>query len=536
MPRAGNGTYNLVTNSWFPPVSGVLATPTDWQTFIEDVAAALTQSVSADGQTPITGNINMNGNKLTALAAGTATGDSLRFQQLFDQGVEVDVASAATTDIGVQNTNFIRVTGTTTITSFGTNYRGPRFVRFGGILTLTHNATTLILPTGANITTAAGDRAIIAPIGNPASGWQVLAYQKADGTALVAAQQTLDTTRIDVASASTVNLTSSAPNTRHINITGTTTITAFTIAVGLTYFVRFDNSLTLTNSASIVTQTGANIETRAGDTCIIRSTAANTVEVLSYVTFAPENQIAPISASVGSNALTLTINPCELDFRSTTLGSGTVNRRKITTPISLVVSSGSTLGTTNATLSKLAVLAIDNAGTVEVAVVNLSGGVNINEEGVISTTAEGGAGAADSASTIYSTTARTNVAYRIVGFVESTQATAGTWATAPSLVHASNPLAKWMGGYGQSWQDVSGSRALATTYTNSTGRDIVVQYQVSATAGVQASITINGQAVAIGGGLNAAGNSCACIATIPAGATYNASNTNITLTNWREKR
>lgn len=93
---------------------------------------------------------------------------------------------------------------------------------------------------------------------------------------------TLDTTRIDVASAATVNLTSGAPNTRHINITGTTTITAFTVAAGLCYFVRFNAALTLTNNASIVTQTGANIVTQPGDTCILRATAANTVEVLAY--------------------------------------------------------------------------------------------------------------------------------------------------------------------------------------------------------------------------------------------------------------
>lgn len=92
----------------------------------------------------------------------------------------------------------------------------------------------------------------------------------------------LNTTRINVASAATVNLTSSAPNTRNINITGTTTITAFTVAAGQTYFVRFADGLTLTNNASIVTQTGANIQTVAGDTCIIRATAENSVEVLSY--------------------------------------------------------------------------------------------------------------------------------------------------------------------------------------------------------------------------------------------------------------
>jgi hypothetical protein len=94
------------------------------------------------------------------------------------------------------------------------------------------------------------------------------------------ASSKLDTLRINVASAATVDLTTAAPDTRHINITGTTAITQFTVAAGLTYFVRFDAALTLTNNANIVTNRGANITTAAGDTCIIRATAANVVEVL----------------------------------------------------------------------------------------------------------------------------------------------------------------------------------------------------------------------------------------------------------------
>jgi hypothetical protein len=96
----------------------------------------------------------------------------------------------------------------------------------------------------------------------------------------------LNSARIDVASAATVNLTTAAPNTRHINITGTTTITGFTVAAGQCYFVRFNATLTLTNGAALVTQTGANIVTAAGGTCIIRATAANVVEVLTYTPFA----------------------------------------------------------------------------------------------------------------------------------------------------------------------------------------------------------------------------------------------------------
>jgi hypothetical protein len=144
------------------------------------MVAALTQSVSADGQTPFTGALNAGNNKITGLTAGAGTGEALAFQQLFNQGVMADIASAATTDIGVQNTNFLRVTGNTTITSFGSNYKGPRFLVFEGAVTLT-NSSTLVLPGGKNITTSAGDVLILIPgatLGT-ADKWIVAAYQPA---------------------------------------------------------------------------------------------------------------------------------------------------------------------------------------------------------------------------------------------------------------------------------------------------------------------------------------------------------------------
>lgn len=183
MPRNGSGGYSAPTNSWNPATVGNSATPPDFNALLSDIATAISQSIAADGQTPITANIPMGSNKLTGLSQGVAAGDSLAWEQLFSQGVETDVASAATCDIGAVNSAFIRITGTTTITSFGTNYRGPRFVRFAGVLQLTHNASTLILPGGVNITTAAGDCAIFRPIGSPASGWALVALQRASGLA-----------------------------------------------------------------------------------------------------------------------------------------------------------------------------------------------------------------------------------------------------------------------------------------------------------------------------------------------------------------
>jgi len=109
----------------------------------------------------------------------------------------------------------------------------------------------------------------------------VTVTQNADNIAIsVQSSDQLNTLRIDVASAGTIDLTTSAPNTRHINITGTTTINGFTVDAGQCYFVRFNAALTLTNGAGLATNRGANISVAAGDTCIIRSTAADTVEVL----------------------------------------------------------------------------------------------------------------------------------------------------------------------------------------------------------------------------------------------------------------
>lgn len=188
-------------------------------------------------------------------------------------------------------------------------------------------------------------------------------------------------------------------------------------------------------------------------------------EALAYIGSAkPTSKIQPITASVASNALTLTLNPTVLDFRSATLTSGAVNTRTISNAISIVVSNGSTLGTINTVPSRLAVLAIDNAGTVEVAVVNTAGSFGFDESTLISTTAEGGAGGADSKDIAYSTTARSNVPFRLVGFVDLTQAIAGTWVTSPSTIqgYGGNSSANKAGGI---------TRATAVASTSGTAID-----------------------------------------------------------------
>jgi hypothetical protein len=111
-------------------------------------------------------------------------------QQIAMSGANIDYAkgsdipSATNTDIGASTGNVVDVTGTTTITGLGSIQAGAiRYVRFTGILTLTHHATSLILPTGANITTAAGDEAVFVSLGS--GNWRCANYFRKDGTPLV---------------------------------------------------------------------------------------------------------------------------------------------------------------------------------------------------------------------------------------------------------------------------------------------------------------------------------------------------------------
>ena len=203
--------------------------------------------------------------------------------------------------------------------------------------------------------------------------------------------------------------------------------------------------------------------------------------------------LQPITASVGASALTCTLNPTILNFRNTPLTSGTINTRTVAAAISVVVPSTATLGTVSAQQSRLVVIALDNAGTVELAVVNIAGGNNLDETTLISTTAI--AAGSNSANVVYSTTARTSLPFRVVGYIESTQATAGTWATAPSTIQGQGgqALAAMSSlGYGQTWQDVAASRTSGTTYYNTTGKPIVVSVLCGSNSSF--SYTINGVA------------------------------------------
>jgi len=202
------------------------------------------------------------------------------------------------------------------------------------------------------------------------------------------------------------------------------------------------------------------------------------------------SEIKSITCTQTGGALTFTLNPTVLDFRSTTLTSGVPVTRLINSALSLVLPSGGTLGFPTTIAGRIIVAVIDNAGTVELAVVNIAGGNDLSEIGIINTTAIDTA--SDSANVFYSTTARTGVAYRIVGSIDVVN-TAGAWGN-PTLVqgYGGQALAAMSSlGYGQTWQGVT--RASGTTYYNTAGKPITCAYTAVWTS---ATITVGGVVVA----------------------------------------
>lgn len=166
--------------AWLPPAA--------WLTATAYVAGPPASVVTQGGETYVCLISHTSGVFATDLGAGkwikvsakgadgAGTGDMLAANNLSDvsdkkaskDNISIhgsDVASASTVNLETATGDLIDVTGTTAITAVTLSEGHERTVRFTGILTLT-NGASLILPGGANITTAAGDYAIFRGYGS----------------------------------------------------------------------------------------------------------------------------------------------------------------------------------------------------------------------------------------------------------------------------------------------------------------------------------------------------------------------------------
>lgn len=162
-----------------------------------------------------------------------------------------------------------------------------------------------------------------------------------------------------------------------------------------------------------------------------------------------------LAASVAGNALTVAVktkagadpsaaDPVLIVFRNAAAGTGDYTVLSLTAALSLVVSSGSTLGASNGAPFRLWIVALNDGATVRLGAVNCrtsAGVIPLPESALQSATAEGGAGAADSAGVIYAGAAVASKPMRLLGFMtwEAGLTTAGAWDAAPSVVQMLGP-------------------------------------------------------------------------------------------------
>jgi len=208
-----------------------------------------------------------------------------------------DISSATSLTIDTDG-NYFDVTGTTTITSFSSVGIGTVIkLHFDGALILTHNASDLVLPGGANITTAAGDEAEFVEYAS--ADWRCTSYTKASGAAVVATTVLVDDTSPQLGGFLDPNdnyigmqkggdITSASPlvidtDGDYFDVTGTTGFAAMTVTADRHFYLQFDGALTMTHHATNLDLPGAaNITTAVGDVAEFFSTGSNTVQCVAY--------------------------------------------------------------------------------------------------------------------------------------------------------------------------------------------------------------------------------------------------------------
>lgn len=188
MSRNGSGTYTLPVGN--PVTTGTTITSSWANNTLTDIANALTGSVASDGQTPITGNFQMGGNRIVNMGDGLVSTDGATlgqitttlasYQALITAVGLLKGAGAGSISAAVAGTDYAGITNVQTFTA------GQR----GGVSALTSASTitpdfavsnnfSLTLDTNATLANpsnlVAGQSGIIV-ITQDATGSRTLAY------------------------------------------------------------------------------------------------------------------------------------------------------------------------------------------------------------------------------------------------------------------------------------------------------------------------------------------------------------------------
>ena len=199
-----------------------------------------------------------------------------------------------------------------------------------------------------------------------------------------------------------------------------------------------------------------------------------------------------------------TTNPCRIAFRNAaTTSSGGYTIAQATQSTSMVITGGSTLGMVAGEIGRVYIGAVVSNSVPELCAWNPKTWFSTtvanhvlqlfrpSETEFQTTTAEGGAGAADSAATLFSTTARTSVPFRILGYMDIQQgAVAGNWSNGPFALNLAGPGVKLTGDVVQTFATVTSTQT--STTATCPADDTIPQFS-EGIAGLIASMTATTQ-------------------------------------------
>ncbi|MBK8108732.1 MAG: hypothetical protein IPK42_25110 [Betaproteobacteria bacterium] len=184
--------------------------------------------------------------------------DNLRMIQkvVRDLSAPTTLAAGTSTDLGSKDETFITLTGSAaTVTALGTVSAGIyKWVIFNAAHVLTHNGTSLILPSAANITAAIGDVACFVSLGS--GNWRCVSYTRASGNNVLNASTfgdgTVGAPAITFAADLDTGFYRSGTNTVNV-AAGGASVASFAAAVGITptgaFSVSGGTTITLTPGA-----------------------------------------------------------------------------------------------------------------------------------------------------------------------------------------------------------------------------------------------------------------------------------------------
>ena len=239
MSRNGSGTYNLPAGN--PVVSGTTITSSWANTTMQNIADGLTQSVASDGQTPMSGALNMGNNKVISVSDPTNAQDAAT-KSYTDAAITTATSALSATYLTRAN----NLSDVASATTSRTNLSAAKSGANSDITSITGLTTALtVAQGGTGATTLTANNVLL---GNGTSAPQTVA-PSTSGNVLTSNGTTWTSTANTGAAKAWVNYKGTA--TRGIN--ASLNVSSVTYNSTGSYTINFTNAFADANYASVGT-------------------------------------------------------------------------------------------------------------------------------------------------------------------------------------------------------------------------------------------------------------------------------------------